>query len=128
VQIALKPASKTLGLHAVVIRCKGLKYVIADSAFKRMQVDARACWLDTDNRGVSLRCGPTFVQARQARHHRWPAFIAANTRHALRGGAAAHPWSDRASRRRTSRQSRSAKIRLSVGMVDMGYATSFQYP
>jgi len=26
VQIALKPASKTLGLHAVVIRCKGLKY------------------------------------------------------------------------------------------------------
>ena len=40
----------------VVIRCKGLKYVIADSAFKRMQVDARACWLDTDkHRGVSLR-------------------------------------------------------------------------
>ena len=56
VQIALKPASKTLGLHGVVIRCKGLKYVIADSAFKRLQVDARACWLDTDkHRGVSLR-------------------------------------------------------------------------
>jgi len=56
VQIALKPASKTLGLHGVVIRCKGLKYVIADSAFKRMQVDARACWLDTDkHRVVSLR-------------------------------------------------------------------------
>ena len=56
VQIALKPAFKTLGLHGVVIRCKGLKYVIADSAFKRMQVDARACWLDTDkHRGVSLR-------------------------------------------------------------------------
>ena len=35
---------------------KGLKYVIADSAFKRMQVDARACWLDTDkHRVVSLR-------------------------------------------------------------------------
>ena len=52
----MKPASKTLGLHGVVIRCKGLKYVIADSAFKRMQVDARACWLDTDkHRGVSLR-------------------------------------------------------------------------
>jgi hypothetical protein len=43
VQIALKPASKTLGLHGVFIRGKGLKYVIADSAFKRMQVDARAC-------------------------------------------------------------------------------------
>ena len=52
-QIALKPVLKTLGLHGVVIRCKGLKYVIADSAFKRMQVDAL---LDTDkHRGVSLR-------------------------------------------------------------------------
>jgi hypothetical protein len=43
VQIALKPASKTLGLHGIFIRGMGLKYVIADSAFKRMQVDARAC-------------------------------------------------------------------------------------
>jgi hypothetical protein len=43
VQIALKPASKTPGLHGVFIRGKGLKYVIADSAFERMQVDARAC-------------------------------------------------------------------------------------
>src|SRR5258708_37038448 len=43
VQIALKPASKTLGLHRVFIRGQGRKYVIADSAFKRMQVDARAC-------------------------------------------------------------------------------------
>jgi hypothetical protein len=42
VQIALKPASETLGLHGVFIRGKGLKYAIADSAFKRMQVDARA--------------------------------------------------------------------------------------
>jgi hypothetical protein len=42
-QIALKPASKTLGLHRVFIRGEGLKYVIADSTFKRMQVDARAC-------------------------------------------------------------------------------------
>jgi hypothetical protein len=40
----LKPASKTLGLHAVFIRGKGLKYVIADSAFKRMQVDAPGAW------------------------------------------------------------------------------------
>jgi hypothetical protein len=47
VQIALNPASKTLGFHGVFIRGEGLKYVIADSAFKRMQVDARACWLDT---------------------------------------------------------------------------------
>src|SRR6202022_2971287 len=57
VQIALKPASKTLGLHRVIIRGKGLKYVIADSAFKRMQVGARACQLDTDehHRGLALR-------------------------------------------------------------------------
>jgi len=40
VQIALKPAG-------VFMRDKGLKFVIADSAFKRKQVDARACWLDT---------------------------------------------------------------------------------
>jgi hypothetical protein len=43
VQTALKPASKTLGLHWVFIRGTGLKYVIADSAFKRMQIDAGAC-------------------------------------------------------------------------------------
>jgi hypothetical protein len=36
VQIALKPASKTLGLHRVFIRGQGLKYAIADSTFKRM--------------------------------------------------------------------------------------------
>src|SRR6478672_1071108 len=32
-------------------------YAIADSAFKRMQVDARACQLDTDehHRGLALR-------------------------------------------------------------------------
>jgi hypothetical protein len=42
VQIALKPASKTLGLHRIFIRGQGLKYVITDSTFKRMQVDARA--------------------------------------------------------------------------------------
>jgi hypothetical protein len=43
VQIALKPASKTRRLHRVFIRGKGLEYVIADSAFKRMQIDTRAC-------------------------------------------------------------------------------------
>jgi hypothetical protein len=42
VQIALKPASKTLGLHRVFIHGQGLKYVITDSTLKRMQVDARA--------------------------------------------------------------------------------------
>jgi hypothetical protein len=56
----LKPASKTLGLHGVFIRGKGFKYLIADSAFIRMQVDAPgACWLDTDEHhlGLALRTG-----------------------------------------------------------------------
>jgi len=53
----LKPASKAPGLHRVFIRDKGLKFVIADSAFKRMQVDARVYWLDTGehHRGLALR-------------------------------------------------------------------------
>ena len=52
----MKPSSKTPGLHRVFIRGKGLKYVIADSAFKRMQVDARAHRLDTGehHRGLAL--------------------------------------------------------------------------
>ena len=51
----MKPASKTLGLHGVFIRGKGLKYVIADGAFKRMQVDALgACWLDADEHHLGL--------------------------------------------------------------------------
>jgi hypothetical protein len=54
VQIALKPASKTLGLLGVFKRGKGLKYPIADSAFKRMQVDARARWLDADEHHLGL--------------------------------------------------------------------------
>src|ERR1700737_4574677 len=55
VQIALKPASKSLGLHGVFIRGKGLKYLIADSAFKRMQVDTTgACWLDADEHHLGL--------------------------------------------------------------------------
>jgi len=39
------------------MRDKGLKFVIADSAFKRKQVDARACWLDTGEHhpGLALR-------------------------------------------------------------------------
>lgn len=59
-QFALKPASKALGLHGVFIRAKGFKYLIADSAFKRMQVDALgACWLDAHEHhlGLALRTG-----------------------------------------------------------------------
>jgi hypothetical protein len=57
VQIALKPASKGLGLHRIFKRGKGRKYVIADSTFKRMQVDAWACWLDAGEHhlGFALR-------------------------------------------------------------------------
>ena len=53
----MKPASKAPGLHGVFMRDKGLKFVIADSAFKRKQVDARACWLDTGEHhpGLALR-------------------------------------------------------------------------
>jgi hypothetical protein len=41
------------------MRGKGLKYVIADGAFKRMQVDAGVCWLDAGehHRGLALRTG-----------------------------------------------------------------------
>ena len=56
----MKPAPKTPGLHRVFIRSKGLMHVIADSAFKRMQVDAPgACWLDADEHhlGLALRTG-----------------------------------------------------------------------
>ena len=42
VQIALKPASKTLGLHGVFKRGKGRKYLIADSAFKRCKSTTQA--------------------------------------------------------------------------------------
>jgi hypothetical protein len=60
VQFALKPATKTLGPHGVFVCRKGLKYLIADSAFKRMQVDAHgACRLDGDEHhlGLALRTG-----------------------------------------------------------------------
>jgi hypothetical protein len=52
-----EPASEAPGLHRVFMRDKGLKFVIADSAFKRKQVDARACRLDTGehHRGLALR-------------------------------------------------------------------------
>ena len=53
----MKPASKGLGLDRVFIRGKGRMYVVADSAFKGMQVDTRACQLDADehHRGPALR-------------------------------------------------------------------------
>jgi hypothetical protein len=54
-QFTLKPASKALGLHGVFIRGKSLKYSIADSAFKRVQVDAPCtCWLDADEHHLGL--------------------------------------------------------------------------
>ena len=56
----MKPASKTLGLHGVLISDKGLNYLIANSAFKRMQLDAPGvCWLDADEHhlGLGLRAG-----------------------------------------------------------------------
>ena len=54
-QIALKPASEALGFHGVFKRGKGRKYLIADSAFKRMQVDALGtCWLDADEHHLGL--------------------------------------------------------------------------
>jgi hypothetical protein len=45
VQIALKPASKALGLHGVFICGQGLKDLIADSALKGMQVNAPGAML-----------------------------------------------------------------------------------
>jgi hypothetical protein len=60
VQIALKPASKALGLRGVFKRGKGRNYLMADSAFKRLQVDAPgACWLDANEHhlGPALRTG-----------------------------------------------------------------------
>jgi hypothetical protein len=58
-QIALKPTSKTFGLHGIFVRGKGLKEMIAYSAFKRVQVDARAYWRDAGepHRGPALRTG-----------------------------------------------------------------------
>jgi hypothetical protein len=47
-----------------LIRGKGLKYLIADHAFKRVQVDAPgACWLDADEHhlGLALRTGGALI-------------------------------------------------------------------
>ena len=56
----MKPASKALGLHGVFKPGKVRKHLIADSAFKRLQVDAPgACWLDANEHhlGLALRTG-----------------------------------------------------------------------
>jgi hypothetical protein len=44
-------------MHRIFMRGKSRKYEIADSALKRIQVDARVCQLDTDehHRGLALR-------------------------------------------------------------------------
>ena len=65
-QIALKPASKTLGLHGIFIRGKGLKDVIAYSAFERVQVDTRAYRRDAGepHRGPALRTGGALKRSR----------------------------------------------------------------
>jgi len=59
VQIALKPAAKGLGVHGIFMRDKSRKYVIADSALKRIQVDTWAFWFDADEHhpGFALRTG-----------------------------------------------------------------------
>ena len=51
-EIALKPPA--IGMHRIYVRGKGRKHVIADSAFERLQVGARACWLDTDEHHLGL--------------------------------------------------------------------------
>ena len=58
-QIALKPSAKGLRMHRIFVGGEGRKYVIADTALKRMQVHARALWLDADehHRRFALRTG-----------------------------------------------------------------------
>ena len=50
----MKPAAKGPGMHGIFISGRGRKYVMADRAFKRMQVDAWACWLDADEHHPGL--------------------------------------------------------------------------
>jgi hypothetical protein len=66
VQIALKPAAKVLGMHRIFVRGKGRKHVIADSALKRMQVDARSRRLNADQHhlGFALRTGGALKRSR----------------------------------------------------------------
>jgi hypothetical protein len=50
----LKPATESLGMHRIFGRGQGRKCVIADSAFKRMQVDTGARRLDADEHHLGL--------------------------------------------------------------------------
>ena len=67
VQIALKPAAKVLGMHWIFVRGKGRKHVIADSALKRIQVDARSRRLNADQHhlGFALRTGGALKRSRR---------------------------------------------------------------
>ena len=56
VQIALKPATKGLGMHRIFIRGCGRKQVIADSASERMQVHAWAVWLGANQHHPGFAC------------------------------------------------------------------------
>ena len=66
VQIALKPATKVLRMHRIFVRGEGRKDLIADSALKRKQVDARSRRLDADQHhlGFTLRTGGTLKRSR----------------------------------------------------------------
>ena len=50
----MKPAAESPGMHRIFVRGQGRKCVIADSAFKRVQVDPRARWLDADEHHLGL--------------------------------------------------------------------------
>ena len=82
----MKPAAKGLGVQRIFIRGKGRKYVIADSAFKRMQVDAWAFGLDAEEHhpGFALRTGGAL------KWNRWD-----GGRHVLRLGHDASPSNKR---------------------------------
>ena len=71
-QIAKKPAAKGLGVHGIFMRGQSRKYVIADSALKRIQVDARAFSLDADEHhpGFAPRTGRALKWSRWNCRHR----------------------------------------------------------
>ena len=71
VEIALKPAAKTLGSHRIFTRGQGLKHLIADSTFERKQVDGTGAYrLDADEHhlGLALRT----AGGAQVQRMEWP--------------------------------------------------------
>jgi hypothetical protein len=54
VQIALKPASESLGMHGIFGHGQCPECLIADSALERVQVNSRARWLDADEHHLGL--------------------------------------------------------------------------